>query len=69
MARKSSPSDDLESAFTDFERQHPSITEALRIFDMSMQSYATAVNALERSTTVDSHHTEGVGAYLDGHQT
>lgn len=69
MAKKVSPTDNLERAFTDFEKQHPSIAEALRVFDISMQSYAAAVNALSRSTTVESHHTEGVGAYLDRHQT
>ena len=69
MSKKSSPSDELEDAFTYFQKQHPSIAEALRVFDISMRSYAAAVNALDRSTTVESHHTEGVGAYLDGHQT
>jgi len=69
MPKKPIPKRDIDGAFAEFEKQHPSVAEALRVFDISMKVYGTAVTALSRTATVESHNTEGVGAYLDGHQT
>lgn len=67
------PTGDLNRALHEelsrFERDNPDIVEAMKLFGMSMKSYATAVQAgnLTKSTTSDSTSLGDGYAHLDGH--
>ena len=69
MARRSRPADPMiDVQVEEFEKANPEIAEAMRVFGMSMQSYALALQAASavKTTTSDSTHTPA-NAYLDGH--
>jgi hypothetical protein len=59
----------LDEQVNEFERDNPDIAEAMRLFGMSMKSYASAVQAanLTKSTTSDSTSVRDAYAHLDGH--
>lgn len=48
----------IKSQISKFEKKHPDIAEAMKVFDMSMSHYETSIKSLEQTKISITHSTK-----------